>query len=54
MRFVEHLRVLLPEGGVINIKRAIYGRLDENTCTDSPSIMTFCRSTTSDVTVRRM
>lgn len=42
------------ESGVISIKRAIYGRLDEDICTDRPSIMTFCRSMTSDITVRRM
>ncbi|XP_075883901.1 L-rhamnose-binding lectin CSL3-like [Nelusetta ayraudi] len=42
------------ESGVISIKRAIYGRVDEDTCTDHPSVMTFCRSSISDITVRRM
>lgn len=46
--------VFRPESGVISIKRAIYGRVDEDTCTDRPSVMTFCRSRISDIIVRRM
>lgn len=32
------------ETGAVTITRAKYGRVDENTCTDSPSKMTFCLS----------
>ncbi|XP_039648787.1 L-rhamnose-binding lectin CSL3-like isoform X2 [Perca fluviatilis] len=39
--------VLECETGVLNIVRANFGRLDMNTCTDTPSDMTFCASPTA-------
>lgn len=38
-----HILLASPsEQGVIRIIRSNYGRLDQNTCTDTPSIHTFC------------
>lgn len=39
-------------GEELLILKAKYGRLDENTCTDTPSEMTFCNSALAAVRVR--
>ncbi|XP_070786994.1 L-rhamnose-binding lectin CSL3-like [Enoplosus armatus] len=42
------------EKGVLDIVKASFGRLDEKTCTDTPSKMTFCTSFTADGSVKEM
>ncbi|KAM3584884.1 uncharacterized protein V6R79_001670 [Siganus canaliculatus] len=40
--------------GVIRIIKASYGRFDGTTCTDTPSVMTFCSSNTADMRVKEI
>ncbi|KAM3585405.1 uncharacterized protein V6R79_017033 [Siganus canaliculatus] len=40
------------DDGVISVLKASYGRFDQNTCTSTPSVMTFCASSTAELHVR--
>ncbi|XP_038570114.1 L-rhamnose-binding lectin CSL3-like [Micropterus salmoides] len=42
------------EKGVLHIVKASFGRFDENTCTQTPSTMTYCASAEADERVKKM
>ncbi|XP_078100058.1 L-rhamnose-binding lectin CSL3-like [Sander vitreus] len=50
----DQAAVIKCETGVLNIVKANFGRLDMNTCTDTPSDMTFCASYTAAGTLKTM